>query len=74
MLTGVRFSPGLTDHLSSLFEHVLGQLHPIICRLASREVTERDELSNYSSILLLWSRAIAFGRYLDHPSMTYLWF
>ena len=70
MLTGVRFSPDLADNLSSLFEHVLGQLHPIICRLASRDVTERDELLNYSSILLLWSRAIAFGRYLDHPSMT----
>jgi len=72
MLTGVRFSPGLADHLSSLFEHVLGQLHPIIRRLASRDVTERDELLDYSNILLLWSRAIAFGRYLDHPSMTYL--
>ena len=57
---------------SSLFEHVLVQLHPIICRLASRDVTERNELLGYSSILFLWSRAIAFGRYLDHPSMTYL--
>jgi hypothetical protein len=72
MLTGVRFSPGLVDHLSSLFEHVLVQLHPIICRLASRDVTERNEPSGYSSILFLWSRTIAFGRYLDHPSMTYL--
>jgi hypothetical protein len=72
MLTGVRFSPGLADHLSSLFEHVLGQLHPIICRLASGDVTEPDELLNYSSTLLLWSRAIAFGRYLDHHSTTCL--
>ena len=72
MLTGVRFSPGLVDHLSSLFEHIIGQLHPVICRLASHDVTERDELLDYSNILLVWSRAIAFGRYLDHPSMSYL--
>jgi hypothetical protein len=72
MLTGVRLPSGLADHLSSLFEHVLGQLHPIICRLASGDVTERERLLNYSSTLLLWSRAIAFGRYLDHPSMIYL--
>lgn len=70
MLTGVRFSPGLADQLLSLFEHVIDQLHPIICRLASRDLTERDEPLNYSSILLLYSRAIAFGRYLNHPSMT----
>jgi hypothetical protein len=70
MLNGVRFSPDLVDHLSSLFEHVLGQLHPIISRLESPDVTERDELLSYSSILHLWARATAFGRYLDHPSMT----
>ncbi|KAI9512665.1 Urb2/Npa2 family-domain-containing protein [Russula earlei] len=61
------FLPDLADHLSSLFECVLDQLHPFIRRLASRDVTEQDELLDYSDVLLFWSRVIAFGRYLDHP-------
>jgi hypothetical protein len=72
MLILVSFPPDLVDYLSSLFEHVLDQLHPIMRRLASHDVTERDGLMAYSDILLVWSRVIAFGRYLDHPSMACL--
>jgi len=68
----VRFPPELADHLSSLFEHVLDQLHPVIHRLALGEVTEQEELSGYSDILFLWSRAIVFGKYVDQPSATLL--
>lgn len=56
----------------SLFEHVFDQLHPIICRLASHHVTERDEILRHSDILLLWGRVITFGRHLKHPSTGYL--
>jgi len=55
-----------------MFEHVFDQLHPIICRLASHDVTEQDEVLRYSDALLLWGRVITFGRYLNHPRATYL--
>jgi hypothetical protein len=65
-----RLPPELADHLSSLFEHVFDQLHPIIHRLALRDVTEREELLNHSDILFLWSRVILFGKYVNQLSAT----
>ncbi|KAI0252608.1 hypothetical protein BJV78DRAFT_324558 [Lactifluus subvellereus] len=61
------FPPGLAGQLSTLFEHVFDQLHPLLQCLASHNVTERDEIMSYSDILLLWSRVITFGKYLGHP-------
>jgi hypothetical protein len=58
----------LAESLSSLFERVLNQLHPMLNRLASHNVTERDEILVYSDVLLLWSRVITFGKYIGHPS------
>jgi hypothetical protein len=56
--------------MSSLFEHVFDQLHPIICRIASCDVTGRVEVLRHSDILLVWGRVITFGKYLNHPSAT----
>jgi hypothetical protein len=67
-----RFPSNIVVHMSSLFEYVFDQLHPIICRLASHEITERDEVLRHSDILFLWGRVIAFGKYLGHPSATYI--
>ncbi|KAH9060868.1 Urb2/Npa2 family-domain-containing protein [Lactarius vividus] len=60
--------PDVVGRLSSLFEHVLDQLHPILRRLATSDVVEPDEIINYTDMLLLWSRTIAFGKYLHRPN------
>lgn len=62
------FPPDVVSRLSSLFEHVLDQLHPILRRLAASDVVEPDEIVNYTDMLLLWSCAIAFGKYLHRPN------
>ncbi|KAI0271531.1 Urb2/Npa2 family-domain-containing protein [Gloeopeniophorella convolvens] len=54
------FSQDILDHLSSLLERVVELFHPAIQRLVSHE----DEILDYSHALVLWSRAITFGRYL----------
>ncbi|KAI0307579.1 Urb2/Npa2 family-domain-containing protein [Multifurca ochricompacta] len=56
----------LVDHLSSLFEHVLDQLHPMLHHLASGNVIEQDEITSHHDVLLLWGRVITLGRSLNH--------
>ena len=70
-LNYIRFPPDVVSRLSSLFEHILDQLHPILRRLATSDVVEPDEIINYTDMLLLWSCTIAFGKYLHRPSTTY---
>ncbi|KAH9005998.1 Urb2/Npa2 family-domain-containing protein [Lactarius hatsudake] len=62
------FPPDVVGRLSSLFEHVLDQLHPILRRLATSDVVEPDEITHYTDVLLLWSCTIAFGKYLHRPN------
>jgi hypothetical protein len=57
--------------MSTLFEHVLDQLHPILLRLVTADAFEPDEIINYTDVLLLWSCTIAFGKYLQRPSAAY---
>ncbi|KAF8273762.1 Urb2/Npa2 family-domain-containing protein [Lactarius quietus] len=61
------FPPDVISHLSTLFEHVLDQLHPILRRLVTSGVLESDEIINYTDTLHLWSCTIAFGKYLHRP-------
>ncbi|KAI9445447.1 Urb2/Npa2 family-domain-containing protein [Lactarius indigo] len=61
------FPPDVVGHLSSLFEHVYDQLHPILHRLATSDAVELDEIINYTDMFLLWSCTISFGKYLHRP-------
>ncbi len=70
-LNYIRFPPDVVSRLSSLFEHVLDQLHPILRRLATSDVVDSDEIITYADMLLLWSCTIAFGKYLHRPSTAY---
>jgi hypothetical protein len=67
----IRLPPDVVSRLSSLFEHILDQLHPILRRLATSDAVEPDEIINYTDMLLLWSCTIAFGKYLHRPSTAY---
>ncbi|KAH9075806.1 Urb2/Npa2 family-domain-containing protein [Lactarius deliciosus] len=58
------FPPDVVGRLSSLFEHVLDQLHSILRRLTTSDVVKPDEITHYTDVLLLWSCTIAFGKYL----------
>ena len=69
-LNFIRFPPDVVSRLSTLFEHVLDQLYPILRRLVTRDVLEPDEIINYTDMLLLWSCTFAFGKYLHRPSTT----
>ena len=71
ILNYIRFPQEVVIRLSSLFEHVLDQLHPILRRLATSGVVDPDEIIHYTDMLLLWSSTIAFGKYLHQPSMAH---